>query len=370
MNKVFRILLVLISSLSLLACIAEDEKAVLNNTGLPTLQSDKTTVVLDELIASSVAVNFQWTNPTFNPSVGYANYLEFSANETSFSPSQLVILPADDTQYGITHLDFNNALAALNIEPNIAKDIYVRVKSVLNAENAVYSNIVKITVTPYMPNPDLIYPKINVPGGYAEAAGYANWSPVNTFNLFSPGSDDKYRGFIYVTNPNSEFKFTENQDWAGDKGDDGTFTGKLVADNEENCKAAVAGTYYLKVDWTANTYSSVIANFGIIGDATPNGWGPDVDFTFNTVTKKFEIPSIALSNSGVFKFRANDDGGMKIQPKETDETLLNGKAVQTYFTPEGTVTGDPNYKVAESGNYKVELDLHNSGYYSVKVTKL
>jgi hypothetical protein len=149
-----------------------------------------------------------------------------------------------------------------------------------------------------------------------------------------------------------------------------TFTGKLVESGEVNLKAAIKGTYYLKVDWAANTYSSVLANFGVIGDATPTGWGSDTDFVYNPATKTYVISSIMLTSSGLFKFRANDDWALKIQPKNADEALVSGKAVQTYFNAENTVTDDPGYKVSEAGNYKIELDLHNSAYYKLTVTKL
>jgi hypothetical protein len=108
----------------------------------------------------------------------------------------------------------------------------------------------------------------------------------------------------------------------------------------------------------------------MIGDATPTGWNSDTDFVYDPTTKTYVINSIALSNSGVFKFRANDAWDMKFQPGSTDQILVSGKEVQTFLSSEGTVSGDPNYKVAEAGNYKVELDLHNSGYYKLTLTKL
>ena len=79
---------------------------------------------------------------------------------------------------------------------------------------------------------------------------------------------------------------------------------------------------------------------------------------------------LLLSNTGVFKFRANDDWAIKFQPKDAEQTLVSGTGVQTYLSSEGTVTGDPGYKVSQAGNYKIELDLHNSAYYKLTITKL
>lgn len=369
MKNIFKIFLVGIISLFIISCAEEDDKTTLNNTSQSTLSADKTSVVLNETIASQNALTFTYTNPTFNPSVAFTNAVEFAVSGTNFSPSTTKEVSLEQKTFSLTHLELNNILASLNVSPNVSKSIEIRLKSSLNSSNFIYSNVLKIDVTGYTPNPDLIFPKINVPGGYAGAAGYADWTPSNAPNLFSPGKNDKYRGFIYVTSPNSEYKFAINQDWPGNKGDDGTNTGKLVGDGA-NIKALMSGTYYINVDWAANTYSSIKADFGVIGDATPTGWGSDTNFIYNPATKTYVINSITLNNTGVFKFRANDDWVLKFQPASADQTLTSGTGVQTYMNTEGTVTGDSSYKVSIAGNYKIELDLHNSAYYKLTVTKL
>ncbi|WP_294282834.1 SusE domain-containing protein [uncultured Chryseobacterium sp.] len=369
MKNILKIFLLGIISFLIVSCREDDDKVTLDNMSAGTLAVDKTSVTLNEAIADQSALTFTYTNPTFNPNVSISNTVEFAVAGTNFTPVASQPVSMDQKTFSLTHLQLNVILSTLNVVPNVAKPIEVRLKSSLNTTTAYYSNVVTVNITGYTPNPDLIYPKINVPGGYAGAAGYADWTPGNSPNLFSPSKDDKYRGFIYVTNPNSEYKFAINQDWPGNKGDDGTKTGKLKADGD-NIKALVAGTYYVNVNWALNTYSSVIANFGVIGDATPTGWGSDTDFVYNPATKTYVINSIALTASGVFKFRANDDWAMKFQPESADQTLVSGTAVKSFLSAEGTVTGDPAYKVSQAGNYKIELDLHNSAYYKLTVTKL
>lgn len=372
MKKIFNVLLVALVGLYLISCSKEDDKLELNNTSQAKITSDKTSVVLDETKAGENALAITWENPTFTPSVGFSNSLQFAVAGTSFATNVLQDLPSDQKTYSLTHLQLNNILAQLNVAPDTAKPIEVRMRTALNSTTFFYSNVVTVNMTGYKPNPDLIYPKINVPGGYAGAAGYADWNPANSPNLFSPEKNDKYRGFIFIkdaSGDNGKYKFAINQDWPGNKGDDGTNTGKLKVDGSDIVPAA-AGNYYMKVDWAANTYSAVLANFGVIGDATPTGWGSDTDFVYNPATKTFVINSIALSNTGVFKFRANDDWAIKFQPKDAEQTLVSGTGVQSYLSSEGTVTGDPGYKVSQAGNYKIELDLHNSAYYKLTVTKL
>ena len=371
MKNIFRIFLVALFGILLISCEKDEDKAVLGVTTKGSVASSTSTVVLNQTTLNATAATFTWVDPVFSANVAETKQLEFGKTGTNFNPSSTMNLPVTGNSIVVTHEQLNTILSQLGLTPGQASQVQVRLKSTVGT-SVFYSDPITITATPFVPNPDLMYPKINVPGSYATAAGYADWTPGNTMNLYSPASDNKYRGFIYVTNPNSEYKLTVNQDWAGDKGEVSAAgnTGVLVQDGENNIKAALAGTYYIKVDWTGNTYSENIANFGIIGDATPTQWNSDTDFVYNPATKNWEIASIALNNTGVFKFRANDDWAMKFQPASADQTLASGVGVQTFLSSEGTVNGDPSYKVAQAGNYKVVLDLHNSAFYKLTVTKL
>ncbi|PIF45165.1 SusE-like outer membrane protein [Chryseobacterium sp. 52] len=371
MKNLFKILIALFVGVLVVSCEKDEDRAVITETTAAKVSADKNAVVLDELKGSETAITFAWTKTGFNIPVVPAQQIEFALKGTGFKNSTTFNFDKDAVSGGITHSALNTLMFNIGAVSNTVNDIEARLKTLVGTA-AFYSNVIDLKITPFTPNPDIIYPKINVPGAYAGAAGYASWTPGNSANLFSPEKDDKYRGFILmsdVTGDNGKYKFTINQDWPGNKGDDGTNTGKLAADGAD-IKATAIGTYYLKVDWVANTYSSMLANFGVIGDATPTGWSSDTDFVYSPATKTYVINSIMLSNTGVFKFRANDDWVLKFQPKKDDEALVSGKAVQSYFNTENTVDGDPGYKVSEAGNYKIELDLHNSAYYKLTVTKL
>ncbi|WP_433628788.1 SusE domain-containing protein [Chryseobacterium cucumeris] len=371
MKNLFKILALVFTGLIVFSCEKDEDQAVINETSAGKISADKSAIVLNELNANDAVISFTWTKPTFNIAVVPNQKVEFGMKGDGFKKSATIDFSNDMTSGSATHAALNAAMFAIGAVPDVVNDIEVRLKTSVGSA-AFYSNVIALKVTPYTPNPDLVYPKINVPGAYAGAAGYANWTPSNSPNLFSPEKNDKYRGFIFIkdaSGDNGKYKFAINQDWPGNKGDDGTNSGKLKVDGSDIVPAA-AGTYYLKVDWAANTYSATLANFGVIGDATPTGWGSDTDFVYNPATKTYVINSIALSNTGVFKFRANDDWAIKFQPKDAEQTLVSGTGVQTYLSSEGTVTGDPGYKVSQAGNYKIELDLHNSAYYKLTITKL
>lgn len=371
MKQLFKILIIAFVSFLVFSCEKDEDQAILNEESASKLSSDKTAIVLSEIIGGNPAISFTWQKSQFNIAIVPTQQVEFGIKGQNFKKSVTYDFANDATSGSVTHAGLNALMFNLGATPDIVNNIEVRLKTSAGPA-AFYSNVINLTVTPYTPNPDLVYPKINVPGAYAGAAGYANWAPNNSPNLFSPEKDGKYRGFVYITSisgDNGKFKYTINEDWPGNKGDDGTLTGKLAVDGSDIIATAV-GAHYMKVDWNANTYSDVIANFGIIGDATPTGWGSDTDFVYNPATKTFVINSIALSTSGSFKFRANDDWAMKFQPQSSDQTLTSGSGVVTYLSSENTVTGDPNYKVDVAGNYKIELDLHNSANYKLTITKL
>lgn len=371
MKNLFKILALVFTGLIVFSCEKDEDQAVINETSAGKISADKSAIVLNELNANDAVISFTWTKPTFNIAVVPNQKVEFGMKGDGFKKSATIDFSNDMTSGSATHAALNAAMFAIGAVPDVVNDIEVRLKTSVGSA-AFYSNVIALKVTPYTPNPDLVYPKINVPGAYAGAAGYANWTPSNSPNLFSPEKNDKYRGFIFIkdaSGDNGKYKFAINQDWPGNKGDDGTNSGKLKVDGSDIVPAA-AGTYYMKVDWAANTYSATLANFGVIGDATPTGWGSDTDFVYNPATKTYVINSIALSNTGVFKFRANDNWAIKFQPKDAEQTLVSGTGVQTYLSSEGTVTGDPGYKVSQAGNYKIELDLHNSAYYKLTITKL
>ena len=380
MKNIFKILFAVILGVTLASCERNDTLAVADLKTSPEIISSLSSIsyVINETNLANTFETIIFKKADYGVALQTDNQLELAVAGTSFAKPINLGIATSENFVKLTYTELNNALINLGLTPNTPVDVEVRVKSNIKTdgkvENYVYSKPISFTVTPFKANPDDLFKKINVPGAYAGAAGYANWSPDNSPNLYSPKNNDVYRGFIYFkpsSNPDDlQYKFTINQKWDGDKGDDGTFSDKLIQEGETNCKVAIGGAYYIKVDWSANTYNAILANFGIIGDATPTGWSSDTEFIYNPATKTFVINSIALSDSGVFKFRANGKWDMKFQPASADQKIVSGKEVQTYLSSEGTVNGDPSYKVAEAGNYKVELDLHNSGYYKLTLTKL
>ena len=125
----------------------------------------------------------------------------------------------------------------------------------------------------------------------------SGWSTSNP--LRGPNFDGKYQGYYYL---DGEFKFKPNADnWDNDY--EYVSDGVLTTDGGPNIPG-VTGFYQINVDIAAMTYSlQKVDVISIIGDF--NGWGGDVDMTYNTTEKCWE--ATATVTTGGLKFRMNHD---------------------------------------------------------------
>lgn len=203
-----------------------------------------------------------------------------------------------------------------------------------------------VVVSPSNGNTDS-YTKLYVPGAYQ------GWSPdnANVYKLSSVNNDGKFEGYLYFKDDNTEFKITVNPNWSVNYGDDGA-NGSLEA-NGANLKSGAAGLYHFEVDLNALTYTLNRTDWGIIGDATPGGWGSDTNMSFNEAEGAMEL-TIDLVGGKDIKFRANDDWGLNYGDDGSNAILERNGA---------------NIKIAETGRYLIRLYLDRPDYtYSIERT--
>ncbi|MDE5812072.1 MAG: SusF/SusE family outer membrane protein [Muribaculaceae bacterium] len=129
------------------------------------------------------------------------------------------------------------------------------------------------------------------------------WNQTASQLLFT-SDGAQYQGFVYLT---GGFKFTNAPDWNHINYGDGGEAGVLSNDGGAgNLSVDAAGLYYATANTAALTYAlTQVTTFGVIGDATPNGWDASTALTpsedFLTWTGEIDF-----SGTGEFKFRAND----------------------------------------------------------------
>ena len=138
-----------------------------------------------------------------------------------------------------------------------------------------------------------------------------------------------YTGFLYCADPNgwgNEFKF---QKVAGDWGTEvntGHMTGGITGDFGDgggNFKATAGeGVYYVTLDMANMSINAVkVEKMGIIGDF--NGWGGDVDMTWNATDYCFEATNAGVTAGG-WKFRVNADWAINLGGDTLDDLVANG----------------------------------------------
>ena len=133
---------------------------------------------------------------------------------------------------------------------------------------------------------------IYVPGNHQ------GWNPGAAPRLHSASFDGKYVGYSCL---DGGFKFTSAPDWNHTNYGDG---GEGMLSDTGGDLSGDKGFYLLEVDLTTLTWKATPTTWGIIGDATADGWNSDQDMTWNE-EKHCWCATITLTD-GTIKFRAND----------------------------------------------------------------
>ncbi len=293
--------------------------------------------------AANTALSFSWTASQFGSTTIYYALQIDTAGGNFITPQ---VIKYDTTHSAnLTIGDLNTALINLGVAAGATANAAFRIAGFLDAgytQPAVISNNVNVSVTTYLP-----FLFQYVPGDYQ------SWNPSGAPSLGSTVPNlNAFEGYVYVPSGGSyEFKINSAPDWNhtsyGDGGNNklSTSGGNLKWPNS-------GGFYLLKTDMSALTWSATITNWGIIGDATPNGWNASTPMTYDATNHVWVINSIHLA-AGAAKFRANDAWDIN----------LGGNLNALKY-------GGDNISIPDAGNYKVVLDLSHPLKYTATFTKL
>lgn len=185
------------------------------------------------------------------------------------------------------------------------------------------------------------------PGILYVVGNHQGWDPAAEVigKIYSVENNGIYSGYVYL---NGEFKCTTEQSWDGTnygKGDDES----LSTDKEAGNLTAEEGYYLLTVDTKALSYSLKSSSWGVIGDATPDGWNSDTDLVYDPTDLKLKA-DITLTD-GEIKFRENDAWDVDLGGSLEKLELKGG-----------------NIKVT-AGNYQIILDLSTPNYAAELISK-
>lgn len=155
----------------------------------------------------------------------------------------------------------------------------------------------------------------------------------------------------YATLTDGEIKFRENNTWGNDFGDL-NLDGILDKDPDNNI-AVTAGTYKVTIDWNDNSYKLEKFYWGLVGDATPNGWdGPDTKLQYDFNSDSFK--AVIKLTAGELKFRTNDTWGDDYGDIDLD----------------GILDKDPDNNIVVTAGYYLITANFNTLEYSIEPTEI
>ena len=196
----------------------------------------------------------------------------------------------------------------------------------------------------------------NIPGDYVGASypgsSLADWSPDKSPQVISTiTASNLLEGYVYMANASNNWKFASQPNWNGPNYGDDNKSGKLDP-NAANNIASAKGYYKLNVNTTTMTYTAVATAWGVIGDASPQGWNDETALTYSPTQRVWQ--GAMHLTAATIKFRANHDWNYNYGSDKADGTLGAGAA---------------NIPVSLESDYTITLDLSHPNAYTYSANR-
>lgn len=378
--KKINIFLIALCCTCFFACEEEDKVMMSDTIVSPVLEQllPENLVITETTDLTNKVGKWQWEAADYGYAAA-ANYtIEADVHGGKFE-KPVEVTSSKTTSAVITAAMLNSAATNFTIDSK-PLTIDVRLKTVVASSNGnaaiktVYSNVQSITFTPYIaeiPVKDPLY----IVGG-----ALYSWDNNNTnfgkglqvmFANNSLPSEKIYTYTGFFKSGSGGFKLIiKASDWdhcyayAGE--------GKIGANNAgtDFPPPATDGYYTLTVNLSALTYSLVpytgstattYTRIGIIGDATPTGWGSDTALEQN-IPHVWSLQKISLTAGKTVKFRANNAWDMSWGKYKPD----------TYYLPYGVADSNNalNIPIEKSGDYFVSFNDLTNHYILVRLEKM
>ncbi|WP_439882603.1 SusF/SusE family outer membrane protein [Pontibacter sp. MBLB2868] len=341
------------------SCDLEYEEYAPAKATVQGLTASATELNLKQSRASSNAVTFNWSSGTNHGTDAAIDYtIQFDKKGNNFADPVDVALGRVVYTNSYRVVDFNNLLVnEMGLEPGVAHDVEVRVKSVEASGNfeADYSNVVTVTATPYRTLTSTLFML-----GDATPNG---WSADNATPLRRDNSNPAKFTYEGPLAP-GEFKFITTLGQflpSYQKGADASTLVYRTEDSQPDDKFRIekAATYKVTVNLEELTISveeqagPAYNRLWMVGSATPNGWDLDnATQMAQSDSDPFIFTYTGTLAEGELKIATAKDWGAPFYRPTIADAPLTSTEVQLS-------AGDPDnkWKVADGGMYKVTLNL-------------
>ena len=329
-------------------CKKVEDIVVLNPNAKLVATVSANNVVLLKDNANLDAVTVSWTTPDFGFQAAPSYSVLVDKKGGDFSKAA-VISVGSELKKVFKASELNGILIGMGVVPGAVGDLDIKVQSLVGSSTVLTSTINALKATTYSEKLDL-----TTPWGIVGDATVNGW---NGPDLPIYKSDVANVLVAYVSLNDGQIKFRQNNDWAINLGSSGSVepdpapSGSLAA-NGKNL-GVKKGTYKITFNPTALTYKVEAYSWGVVGDATTNGWnGPDMPLMYDATVDLWR--GVLTFNDGQIKFRQNNDWAVNYGSTgsvEPDPIVATG----------GLSAGGKNFGV-KKGTYLVTLDLKKLKY--------
>lgn len=373
MKKFINILILVVIAASIFAgCHKVEDLPYYENGTTITLTSSKTAVTPTPADSLTPVVSFSWTSPKYaTDSSTYKFVLEIDSAGRNFSKAANKIVTGD-LGTTLTGKELNAILLNYGFSLGTPYDVDVRViSSYGNNNERYYSNVLKLSVTPYNDPSVLTTNQTNVVCTQATQTQTANRFDWTT-------SFNGYTGNVnYIIQYDSATK-----NFANPKqiiiGNNLYSKEMLVKDlNETGLNCGIPGGSVGKVEYRlkattaqgAVSYSNIVSitittyavKLYLVGGSSPADWNPSAAIAMITDPRFpgtfFVYAKLTVAGSGIKFLSENTDWNT---PTQTIYGDANGSGTSGNLT---TTNGGNNINVPSDGIYRITVDLATSKYY-------
>lgn len=327
------------------------------NGTAPALTASSSTIAPVASDSDNVALTLSWTYPKYATDSSNVKYtIEIDSSGRNFADAVTYVI-TDSLQTSFTAKQLNNILLGFGFQYNKAYNVDILlISSYANNNERLSSNIVTVSMTPYVTPPKVTPPasKELYLVGDATQGGWNN--PVPTpMQRFSMLDSVTYAGIFYLNGGAQYLALPVNGDWSNKYSvadnsvaglSNGGSFGYNLSDNFPG--PATSGWYKIVMNFQSGMFSvtpwagTLPDSLFIVGDATDGGWNNPVP-----------VPSQELTriNSSEFTVTLHLNGG-----KQYLLLPVNGSWDHKYAVADNTITG-----LSSGGDFGYDLSSNFPG---------
>jgi starch-binding outer membrane protein SusE/F len=271
MKKTFlKIFSLIMLAATVASCKKDEIKSYFEGGTPPVLSTTSPTTPMVLLIANAnnTAFKFNWTNPNYQfasgPSSQDVTYtIQMDTTGANFTNPKIgeITVPKELTKT-LTVKELNTVILGMGLLENIPHNMEIRLKSnITNSNVPLYSNIIKIVITPYL---DVVYPvpaKLYLTGSASPASWMSGGDPENVAQRFTKVNSSKFELTITLSANNSMLFVPVYGDWNNKYGFTGgnnsnNVTGDSFKPDGGDIKSpGITKSYKITVDFKTGKYT-------------------------------------------------------------------------------------------------------------------